>query len=78
MKKNEIIDLVLRVVGWGLVVYAVAILILRWLGVVGSSGIIEGWLAGLSAIVIEVVRRFTRLETKFDMLWNEFKKKKKL
>ena len=78
MKKNEIIDLVLRVVGWGLVVYAVAILILRWLGVVGSPGIIEGWLAGLSAIVIEMIRRFTRLETKFDMLWGEFKKRKKI
>lgn len=90
--RSYLISILLNVLGWGLITFSISILVLEWIGLIGSPTIIEAWIGGSSILILELIKRiidlsigfsnlskgFAVMETKFDLIWNEFKRRKKL
>jgi len=66
---------------WGFLLLALFLLILRLRGSPGSEPILGAIIAGMWITwskIGKIESRLTGIESKLDLLWNEFSKKKKL
>jgi len=75
------IDLISRIIAWGLMGLAVFVMVLKYLGIIGSptfETILIVWLSGLSAEMYSLERRLSKLEIAFKLTWADFKKRKKI
>jgi len=80
--KKQIINIILGIIAWGLISFALLVAVLKWFNIIGSPPIIEILLGGM---IIELIRIETRLgkelseiKIKLNILWNDFKKRKEL
>jgi hypothetical protein len=71
---NKLLDFVLRVLAWALMLVGFIILVLMALGIVHSLE--ETMIIGL--INAGIFLELGRIETRLDLLWSDFKKRKKL
>jgi len=75
------IDLLLRIIAFGLISVAVLVLLLKWVGIIHSPNfedVIIAWLSGLTAQMFSVERRLSKLIERNEIIWSDFKKRKKL
>ena len=76
---HRYVDIALRIMAWGLMLFGFFLLILMSLGILHSpAGItLEGIIgAGILVELGRIEGKFGGLETKVDMLWSDFKKRK--
>ena len=77
----DLVDLVLKIVSWGVMIFIVFVLVLMVLGIIHSPTIevlLSGWVSALTLEVVRQGRVASKIDVKLDMLWSEFKKRKKL
>lgn len=78
---KDIIDLVLRIIAWGLIAFIASLILLKGIGVIHSPSFevfTAGWLVALSVEIIRVERSLSRIESKLEMLWKDFETRKEL
>lgn len=75
---KELFDRVLGIIAWGLIGFALLALILKWLGIIGSPPTTEILLGGVLAELLRIETKFKEFGVKLDLLWSEFKKRKKI
>jgi len=76
--KKETLDLILGIIAWGLIAFAVLIIILEWLGIIGSPPITEILLGGILAELLRIETKFKEFNVKLNLLWSDLKKRKEL
>lgn len=89
MDKN--LDLILRITAWSLLLIGIILLLLMITGILQSPEIELVSLFISSGLLIEIGRletktsnidelknRFSSLEAKFDMMWDDFRKRKRI
>lgn len=79
MKLSETLDKILRIIVWGAVGFIVLVLILKSVGVIHSPEYIIETLVGI--ILADLFRLegvMKEMKIKSNMLWSEFKKRKKI
>jgi len=79
MKLSETLDKILRIIVWGAVGFIVLVLILKSVGVIHSPEYIIETLVGI--ILADLFRLegvMKEMKIKLNMLWSEFKKRKKI
>lgn len=88
----ENIDLVFKILVWGVIGFVVLVVLLKYFGVIHSPSPVFLESSLWSVILIELVRieyklgkleekigaRFAKTEEKIDLIWSDFKKRKKL
>jgi hypothetical protein len=75
------IDLLLRIVAFGLISVAILVLLLNWIGIIhfpNFEDVIIAWISGLTAQMFSVERRLSKLVERNEIIWSDFKKRKKL
>ena len=75
------IDLLLRIIAFGLIGVAILVLLLKWVGIVRSPNfedVIIAWLSGLTAQMFSIERRLSKLSERIEIIWSDFKRRKKL
>tara|TARA_Y100000310_G_scaffold228641_1_gene230942 strand:+ start:402 stop:650 length:249 start_codon:yes stop_codon:yes gene_type:complete len=80
MINKDILEKILGIVAWGLILFAVLAAILKFIGIISSPPITEILLGG---ILIEIIRlesrlnkELTKITTRQNLLWSDFKKRK--
>jgi hypothetical protein len=72
--KEETRNFILTVITIGIILLSIVVLILMYLKLIGSPSleeIIIGWLISLTISLVD-------MKSKFDLMWNDFKKRKKI
>ena len=75
------IDLLLRIIAFGLIGVAILVLLLKWVGIVRSPNfedVIIAWLSGLTAQMFSIERRLSKLSERIEIIWSDCKRRKKL
>jgi hypothetical protein len=76
--RKEIKD-ALEIIAWGLIGFAILVILLRWLGIIHSPELVlESLLAGLVFGFISIKSEIREIKVKLELLWLDFKKRKKL
>ena len=88
MDKKELINRILEILAWGFIIFGVSVILLKALGVIHSPSELTLEKIIGAGILLELGRsrsefgkisgRFTVLESKIDMIWSDFKKRKKI
>ena len=76
--KGEIVDRILGIIAWGLILFALLIILLKLLGIIGSPPVTEILLGGVLAELLRIETKFREFNVKLSLLWDEFKKRKEL
>ena len=76
--KGEIVDRILGIIAWGLILFALLIILLKLLGIIGSPPVTEILLGGGLAELLRIETKFREFNVKLSLLWDEFKKRKEL
>jgi len=76
--KGNILDIILGIIAWGLIAFAVLIILLKLLGIVNSPPIPEILLAGILAELLRIETKFKEFNIKLGIIWTDFKKRKGL
>ncbi len=69
---------ILGIIAWGLIVFAVIAVILKWLGVVNSPPITELLLTGILAELLRLETKFKDFHVRLNLLWSDFRKRKEI
>lgn len=75
------LDLALRIISWGIIIFVISVLLLKALGVIKSPTLevlLSGWISALTLEVVRQGRVISKVDVKLDMIWSDFKKRKKL
>jgi preprotein translocase subunit SecD len=75
------VDLVLKVVAWGIIAFIVLIFVLRGIGIIHSpelENMLVGWLTALSIEVMRLGRDLRGTNVKLDLLWKDLKRRKRI
>jgi hypothetical protein len=76
--RREIRD-ALEIIAWGLIGFSILIILLKWIGIIHSSELVlESLLAGLVFGFISMKAEIREMKVKLELLWLDFKKRKKL
>jgi hypothetical protein len=76
--RREIRD-ALEIIAWGLIGFSILIVLLKWLGIIHSPELVlESLLAGLVFGFISMKAEIREMKVKLELLWLDFKKRKKL
>jgi len=79
MGLSETIDKILRIIIWGAVGFVVLIVVLKAVGVIHSPEYIVETLVGIMlADLLRLEGVMKEMKLKLNMLWSEFKKRKKI
>ncbi len=74
--KQNILNIILGIIAWGLIAFAILVVILKLLGIVNSPPITEILLAGILAELLRVETKFKEFSIKLGIIWLDFKKRK--
>jgi hypothetical protein len=76
--RREIRD-ALEIIAWGLIGFSILIILLKWLRIIHSPELVlESLLAGLVFGFVSMKTEIREMKVKLELVWLDFKKRKKL
>jgi len=79
MELSETVDKILRIIVWGVVAFIILIITLKAVGIIRSPEyIIETLIGVMLADLFRLEGAMKEMKLKLDMVWSEFKKRKKI
>jgi hypothetical protein len=75
---NEYVDLLSKIVIWGGIAFIILFIILKALGIVKSPSLMESLLIFIVGELIRVENKLKEIELRLNLIWSDFKKRKKL
>ncbi len=69
---------ILGIIAWGLIIFSILAIILKWLNIINSPPIAEILLSGILVELLRIETKFKEFNVRLNTLWSDFMKRKKI